>query len=114
MTEIRSKGKKYFLTCIYRFPSQSHNKFENFCVNFDLLLNNINDEFPIRSIVTGDFNARSSSWWIHYITDTPGQEIDSLTSSAEYAQIVDKPTHVVNNYMSCKNITSNHEVNVTI
>ena len=97
MTEIRSKGKKYFLTCIYRFPSQSHN-----------------DEFPIRSIVTGDVNARSSSWWINYITDTPGQEIDSLTSSAEYAQIVDKPTHVVNNYMSCKNITSNHEVNVTI
>ena len=27
-TEIRSKGEKYFLTCIYRSPSQSHDEFE--------------------------------------------------------------------------------------
>ena len=75
VTEIRSKGEKYFLTCIYRFPSQSHNEFENVCVNFDLLLNKMNDEFPICSIVTGDFDARCSSWWIGDITNTPGQEI---------------------------------------
>ena len=35
VTEIRSKGEKYFITCIYCSPSQSHNEFENFCVNFD-------------------------------------------------------------------------------
>ena len=112
MTEIHSKGEKYFLTCIYRSPS--HDEFKNFCVNFDLFLNNINDEFLICSIVTGDFNARSTSWWKNFITNTPGQEIDSLTSSAEYAQIVDKPTHVLNNSMSCKNIISNHGDDVTI
>ena len=27
-TEIRSKGEKYFLTCIYRSPSQSHDEFK--------------------------------------------------------------------------------------
>ena len=74
MTKIRSKGEKHFLTSIYRFPSQSHDE--------NLLLNNINDEFPICSIVTGDFNARYSSWWKNDITNTPGQEINSLTSSA--------------------------------
>ena len=51
VTEVRSKGEKYFLTCIYRFPSQSHIVFEKLCVNFDLLLNNINDEIPICSIL---------------------------------------------------------------
>ena len=69
--EIRSKGENYFSTCIYRYPS--HDEFENFCVNFDLLRNNINDEFPICSIVTGDFNARCSSWWKNDITNTPGE-----------------------------------------
>ena len=56
------------------------------------------------------------------ITNTPGQKIDSLRSSAGYTQIIDKPNHVVNNSVSCidlifytnKNINSNHGINVTI
>ena len=110
------------LTCINRSPSQSNDEFENFCVSFDLVVYNINDEFPTCFIVTGDFNARCSSWWKNDITNTPGQEIDSLTSSSGNAQIIEKPTLVVNNPMSCKdlifctnkNIISNHGVDVTI
>ena len=30
-----------------------------------------------------------------------GQELDSLTLSAGYKQIIDKPSHVINNSMSC-------------
>ena len=33
------------------------------CLTFDLLLSNINEEIPICSIITGDFNAYSSNWW---------------------------------------------------
>ena len=58
VTEIRSQNEKCFLTCIYRSPSQNQDEFKNFCTNFDILLNNINDELPLCSIVTGDFNAR--------------------------------------------------------
>ena len=50
----------YFLTCIYCSPSQNPHELENFCVNFDVLLNHINDEFPINSIYTGDFDIRWS------------------------------------------------------
>ena len=72
--------------------------------------------------VTRDFNARCPTWWKNDITTTPDQEIDSLTSLSGYAQIIDKSTYVVNNSMSCvdlifctnKNITLNHEVDVTI
>ena len=121
--EIRSKGEKHFLTCIYRSPSESHDKFQNFCVNFDLLLNNINYESPICSISTGYFNARCSSWLKNDITNTPGQEIYPLNSSAGYAQIIEKPTHVINNnsmsyidliFCTNKNIISNHGVDVMI
>ena len=52
VTEIRSQNEKCFLTCIYRSPSQNQDEFKNFCTNFDILLNNINDELPLCSIVT--------------------------------------------------------------
>ena len=84
VTEIRLQSEKCFLTCIYRSPSQNNEEFENFCVNFDLLLSNINEEIPICSIITRDFNARSSNWWKNDINKSVGQELDSLTSSAEY------------------------------
>ena len=56
------------------------------------------------------------------ITNSVGQELDSLTSSAGYSQIIDKPTHIVNNSMSCidlifctnTNVISKHGVDVSI
>ena len=122
VTEIRSQNEKCFFSCIYRSPSQNRDEFENFCLKFDLLLNKINDEFPLCSVITGNFNARCSRWWKNDITNLTGEEIDTLTSSAGYAQIIDKPTHILNNSMSCidlifctnKNLISNHGVDVSI
>ena len=51
--------------------------------------------------MTGDFNARSSNRWKNDITNSVGQELDFLISSAGYSQIIDKATHIVNNSMSC-------------
>ena len=99
VSEIRSQGKKCFLTCIYCFPSQSHDDFDDFYTKFDLLLRNINHEFPLYSIVTGDFNARCSRWWQNGITNSARQEIDSFTLSVGCKQIIDKSNHVVNNHV---------------
>ena len=101
MTEIHSQGEKCFLNCIYHSTSQSHNEFDDFCSKVDLLLSNINHEFPLCSFVTGDFNARCSRWWQNDITDSAGQEIDSPTLSVQYKHIIDKPTHFINNSMLC-------------
>ena len=54
------------------------------------------------------------------ITNHQGQELDSITLSAGYNLITDKPTHVINTSMSCiglifcTNQISNHEVDVPI
>ena len=72
VTEIRSQGEKDFLTCIYCSPSQSPDEFDNFCTKFDLLLSNINQEFLLCSVVTGDFNACCSRWWQN---DIPTQQV---------------------------------------
>ena len=79
-------------------------------------MSNINNAFPLCSIILDNYNARCSRWWKNYITNSTGQEIDSLTSLAEYKQIIDKqvidkqieykqiidkPTHVIYNSMQC-------------
>ena len=53
----KTRRKNYFFTCLYRSPSQIHNKTEGFCRNLDFLLSNINDLNPYFSVLTGDFNA---------------------------------------------------------
>ena len=104
VSEICSQNEKCFLTCIYCSPSQNHDEFQNFCAKFGTFLNNIKNEFLICSVITGDFNSRNSSWWENDITNSAGIELVSLTSSAGYTQITDKPTHVVYRSMSCINL----------
>ena len=87
-----------------------------------LLISNTNNEFPLRPIIAGDFNDRCSRWWKNVITNLTEQEIDSLISSAGYKQIIDKPTHVINNSMSCidlifctdQNVISNYCADVSV
>ena len=121
ITKICSQNEKCFLTCIYCSLIQNQDEFKNFCTDFDILLNNMNDELPLCSIVTGDFNAHCSRWWKNNITNLQGQELDSVALSAGYNQIIDKPTHVINTYMSCidvifctnQSVISNHGVDVS-
>ena len=70
----------------------------------------------------GDFNVPCSRGWKNDITNSTGQEIYSLTSSAGYTQVVDNPIHVVSNSLSCidlmictrQNVISKHGVDVSI
>ena len=55
-----------------------------FCANIDFLIYNINNELPIVSAITGDFNARFSKWCNNDITNSVGRVIDPLTLSAGY------------------------------
>ena len=64
-------------------------------------MDHTNNELPICSVITGDLNARCSKWCNKDITNSVGREIDTLTSSAGYKQIINKPAHIVNNSSSC-------------
>ena len=56
MTEISEKNETYFFTCFYRSPSQSHDKFENFCSELRGCL---------RGCLNVKFIPRWNSWWNH-------------------------------------------------
>ena len=122
VTEIRLENEKCFPTCSYRSPSQNQHEFENFFTNVYTLMDYINNELPTCSVLTGDFNSRYSKWSSNDITNANGRAHDTLTSSVGYKQIINDPTHPVNNSFSCidlifcdnLNICTNYGVDLSI
>ena len=95
------KQKQNKSTCNYCSASQCHDTLENLCINFNLLFNNKNDETSISSFGTADCDTCCSRRWKNDITNSTGKEYVSLTLLAGYAQIINKPNHVVKNSMPC-------------
>ena len=75
-------------------------------------MNNINSLNPAISIITGDFNGKCSKWYSFDTSDNIGKELDTITSTVGYSQIIDKPTHFTNNSSSCIDLifTSNPSI----
>ena len=65
------------------------------------LLSDINKCKPSLSVITGDFNARSSYWWCKDINTTEGSKLFSLTSSNGFSQLINEPTHIQANSSFC-------------
>ena len=106
---------KRFLTSLYRSPGQSKDQFDQFdrfCSSFNMLMPNINDEKPLASIITGDFNARSKNWWSQDITNIQGSIIDTITSTSGYHQLINLPTHITNTSSSCIDLIFISNVNL--
>ena len=49
---------------LYRLSSQSADEFENFLNNLNLNVESISQKNLFLTVVIGDFNARSSKWWM--------------------------------------------------
>ena len=63
LLEMIDNNKKIIVSVIYRSPSQSNREFNSFLSSFEQLLSKISKRKRTVFIITGDFNARSSSWW---------------------------------------------------
>ena len=64
-------------------------------------MSNINDLSPACSIITGDFNARSTKWWNLDKENFEGREINIITRGAGYNQLINQPTSITKNSLSC-------------
>ena len=84
------------VSVIYRSPSQNSNEFELF-----LSLSEINKRKSYLSVVTVDFNARSYSWLYKDINTIEGSHLYLLTSSNDFSQLINEPTHIQTNSSSC-------------
>ena len=74
--------KKSFFSCLHRSSSQTQDEFEEFCDDLNLLLFNVNDVNATLSLITSDFNAKSSRWWSLDKDNAEGWKINSLTSAS--------------------------------
>ena len=73
---------------IYQSPSQKAVEFDKFLSNFESLLNFVKQLQPSFTIILGDFNARSKSWWPDDITSPEGTDIDSVTTVYGLQQLI--------------------------
>ena len=90
------KNKKVTVSVIYRSPSQNISEFDLFLSIFEKILSDINKHEPSLSLITGDFNTRSSSWWSKDINTTEELKLFSLTSSNGFLQLINEPTDIQN------------------
>ena len=82
LLQMSYSNKKVIVSVTYRSPSQSVDEFDSFLSNSDI---------PSLSVVTGNFNSRSSSWWSKDTDTIDGLKLFSLTSSNRLFQLINEP-----------------------
>ena len=114
LLEMNYNHKKVRVSVIYRSPSQSNIEFDLFLANLEQLLCEINNRKPYLSIITGDFNARSSSWWSKDSNTPEGLKLFSLTSANGFSQLINEPTHFQGNSSSCIDLIFTNQGNLSL
>ena len=101
------------LSVIYRFPSQNNNEFEVFLSNMEKNIKRHKRKTSL-SVITGDFNARSSYWWCKDISTREGANLHSLTSSNGFSQLINETTHIQANCSSCSDLIITDQPNLAV
>ena len=99
--EIQLNRRKYFFVVVYRSPSQDQGQFDNFMINFEMMLSKMHAENPYCVIITGDFNCRSTQWWESDIENNEGKLFEPLTADIGLHQLISEPTHLMGSSKSC-------------
>ena len=86
---------KIFFTVLYRNPINKGDspEFAQFIQNFESLYRKLLIEKPYTVFFTGDFNAKSLSWWPEGVANDEGTQLDNLFSDLNLTQIICEPTH---------------------
>ena len=72
-----------------------------FLSNFAKLFDEVQIFQPAFTVILGDFNAWSKSWWSGESTTIESTRLNSLVSTYAFHQLISKPTHILRNLLSC-------------
>ena len=93
--EVMIQNKKGYVAVAYRSTSQSTSELESFLSGLEYLLSNALCSKSQFTVVLGDLNTRSPTWWSKDITTLHGTQVDSLTTTHGFKQIISDPTHIL-------------------
>ena len=105
-------GRRSYIVSLYRSPSQSSDEYDDFIKNFEQLLLHLASFKPHLLLMTGDFNARSSSWWSGDVDNIEGARLESITSFYGLHQIINEPTHILPSSSSCIDLIFTNQPNM--
>ena len=111
---MSDNNKKMIVSLIYRSPSQNNDEFHLFLTNLERLFSDINKRKRTLSVVTGDFDARSSYGWSHDTNSTEGANLFSLTSLNDFFQLINEPTRFQNNSYSSIDLILTDQPNLSV
>ena len=86
LLELVQNNNKIFVSGVYGLPTQTNTEFNQFLLNFEKTLWDKNQRKPYLTLVTGDFNSRSSFWWSDDFDASEGTKLLSLTSCNGFQQ----------------------------
>ena len=64
--------------------------------------------------IIGDFNAISCNWYSHDKTPLEGSTIECITSQFGLHQLINEPTHLLQNYSSCIDVIFTSQPNIVV
>ena len=112
--ELQIGNKICNFVALYRSLSQSPDNFETFGDNFEMTLGILAQKYPFWITAIGDFNAKSTNWYNKDKTTFEGNTIDNITSQLGLHQLINEPTHILQNSSSCIDLLSGSQPNFVI
>ena len=99
--ELQVGSKICKFVSLYQSPSQTSGNFEKFMDNFEVTLDTLAESNSDLVVVLGDLNIKSKNWCINDKTTTKGTKMEFVTSKFGLHQIINEPTYVFENSLSC-------------
>ena len=67
---------------------------------------------PYMMVLLGDFNAKFTNWYKHDKTNFEGIAIDNISSQCGLYQVINKPTHILENSSFCIDLIFTYQPNL--
>ena len=77
-------------------------------------LDTISTNNPFLTVMTGDFNTKSSNWYLNDITNFEGSQIEFLASQFAMSQAIKDQTQILDNSKPCIDRILTSQPNMTI
>ena len=106
-------GSKIYKS-VYQSPSQTSDNFEKNEDNFELTLDTLAESTSHLTVAIGDFNIKSKTWYIKDKITTECARIEVVTSQYGLHQIINEPTHVLENSSSCIDLIFTPQPNLIV